>query len=410
MTQYNIALFSLIFTLTIPLQSQALSCKQTPPQCSSYNYKYTSCPGEYVACPFDTSLKQCDNEALSKDFKFAINSGGNGWNQANSSTHYPNYSGAFIVGVASSSNYCGTSVNSYANPTVGKHSHKSESSTYYWLTLANLSREKASGSAFKSFCSDTSNFKHTENTISTTATGTKATTSETRPGNFAVDGYFYSYPFNEKTTQATIPSSKPSCTTLGYKNKASDCPGSYITCPFDDAAVMCDMQAKAGEIKFSLKFEGTSGDHNGWLLCDGRRLASIDGGKYANSELKTILSNNGFGANLPNYQGEFLRMKGTSPYNTSYKSATSYATRQYDGISGHTHTVNFNVSKFDGDRTCGQNDGNDMTKPYSVPTAISPDRTSAIGGRTEPDEITTTTRPPNFAAFIYIYSGKLVQN
>ena len=376
-------LMVLSYLVLFPLQVMALTCSKDVPNCVYYGYKYASCPGGYMACPFDTSFRQCDREAFNNDFKFSLNNGGTGWSKANTSSASKNYSGAFIVGASSSTIRCSSTVNASKTPVMQSHTHVA--SSVFGASAFVLSRKNASNARYSGFCGVM--------TYSKVVTSTSAGSAETRPVNQAVDGYFYNYTDSIKTTlQKSLPSTKPSCATMGYVDKVADCPGGYVKCPFDTTAVMCDMEAKAGEIKYSLK----SSDHNGWLRCDGRSLSSISNGKYANSELKTILSSNGFGGNLPNYSGMFLRMKGVY---SSYGSTSTYWAMQIDDLAPHSHSVQ--VVESQPTSSCNQNNGSKNSYTPVTSTALS------SSGSQETAYAGTETRPPNYSAYIYIYSGKL---
>lgn len=66
----------------------------------------------------------------------------------------------------------------------------------------------------------------------------------------------------------------------------------------------------------------------GWVLCDGRSLTTIDG----SDELQLLV-----GANTPNLQGMFLRGTGTSPVNS--QAGPALKDTQQDAIKSHTPAI-----------------------------------------------------------------------
>ena len=357
----------------------------TVPSCSAMGYTNKgSCYNGYIACPFDKTLKHCDTEADSNDFKFSLPSSSSGWSVPSS------YAGRFIVGYGSS--YCGlSSTTTTASDQVGKHSHsagKADGVNYY-----SASYKRADGGNHSFYSSITSKYY----SITSSATGDK----ETRPYNYAVNLYKYTSPTAVSGTQSEAnfnPDVVPDCSELGYVDRKENCPGSFVRCPFDETdnnetAVMCDMQAKAGEIKFSLN----PSDHDGWLLCNGASLSS-KGSAYTYSELASILEEAGFGSKLPDYRGAFLRVKGS--YTTNKASSTTYNTVQYDSFGSHTHTATFSGETQNGSDSRNI-EGSGKNRPEYWPLRASKTYTTTIS------HAGSETRPPNYAAYLFIYSGKL---
>ena len=388
----------------------SMDCREAP-KCTDYGYIHNGCPGNFVSCPFDTNFKTCDEEAYQNDFKFALASGNvdgraEVWDKANSTKHSPNYSGAFIVGAnpISASTLCTSALNTRSSYRVGKHSHTIDTSgSFNFLDLFTSNREKASTSTFKSYSSSYSSETYDTLTASTTLGSYDG--KEVRPANYAVDGYFYNYtPKEWEEDQLALSQTLQDCAFFGYTDEKADCPGDYVVCPFDNAKVMCDMQAQAGEIKFSLQ----TADHDGWLLCDGDNISTMDDGKYADSELSRILSSTGFENKLPNYKGVFLRMKGIDPSNSNVASATSYATRQSDDIVSHSHTVTYTYDKFSSSTQKTHWEGNSTTDGlYNQPSSTTLKLYNTGSWLYNTNKTTGVTRPPNYAANIFIYTGKL---
>ena len=99
----------------------------------------------------------------------------------------------------------------------------------------------------------------------------------------------------------------PSCDSLGYKDKVAECPSSseVLKCPFDTTWGKCTRGPSVGDLKYSLN----TGNHDGWILCNGQ---SLDTTKYA--ALYGIIKSNygmdGTKFRVPDYRGFFLRALG----------------------------------------------------------------------------------------------------
>ncbi len=396
--------------------SDPMDCREAP-KCTDYGYIHNGCPGNFVACPFDTNFKTCDEEAYQNDFKFALASGNvDGrtvvWDKANDSSYSPNYSGYFIVGAGSG--YCGVANGSTGAQTTKEHSslHITYSNPHTKLSTMNRYKANVLNGSFKgyhTYQTKPSNDSATTNTKSGSPNGQNSSAlyiGENRPVNYAVDGYFYTYtPMKRNKDQVALSTTLQNCAFFGYTDEEADCPGDYVVCPFDNAKVMCDMQAQAGEIKFSLHVEkdiyGSTGphDHAGWLYCDGRDINNIADGRYKDSELKKVLKDAGFDSKLPDYRGMFLRMKGGA-------SSTSYASRQKPGIKEHTHIVRFSSGNVVGMDKVNHTKGTDQT--YYIPTSTEAALELSVTNTTPTDSDSgLDNRPPNYAAYIYIYTGKL---
>ncbi len=390
--------------ILLPCQTKAIDCAPKPnTTCTSYGYIHNGCPGNFVSCPFDTNFKTCDEEAYKDDFKFAIGNVNSFWTKANNASNSANndYSALFIVG-AQKNNYSLTKCATYVNTINTTSTYKSH--THNGVTVAKGSaylgkRRNAGGGGYKAYCQKEYDGSVYDKPLYTSTTGIGGNDSETAPVNYAVDGYFYTYtPFVWNEKQAALSQTLQKCSFFGYNDTISDCPGDYVVCPFDKTAVMCDMEAQAGEIKFSLQTD----DHDGWLLCNGRSLGNASLAKYNNSELADILRSAGFTgtfnyAVLPNYQGMFLRLKGKSRSLGIY-SSSNYKTAQPDRLKTHSHTYyDGNIIK----KQCDQNKGKGGDFEY----VNSPNM--AEGGTIYFETTGSESRPPNYSANIFIYTGKL---
>ena len=394
--------------------------------CEDYGYIHNGCPGNFVACPFDANFKTCDEEAYQNDFKFALASGNavnrDDWEKANTSGSV--YENAFIVGRGGTGdkgvndkNYCmpkaelpngqtslfpaapGTS----ANATIPSHKHTGTFSFTPHQPSSKTFKQRRTGSNY--YSNLISSLPTVSQTISCQDDGNRFT----YPRHYRVDGYFYTYtPGKWNTAQAALPTSKPNCDNLGYKDSIEDCPGDYVVCPFDNAKVMCDMEAKAGEIKFSLQ----TADHDGWLLCDGRALSGIkvNGVSAANSELKSILNTSNLGTQLPGFKDKFLALRNEDDSMMEY---------YYQKIQDHTHAITY-VSRATIYSAAGSGSvasprsGGDQGKwgwACSGATSISlkdltielSEDTTCSSGCT----VSTKLLPYHFEANMFIYTGKL---
>ncbi len=401
--------YILVSSLLIMASSaEAFQCKKVVTSCAGYGSLSTDCPsGNYLACPFNPELKHCEVEADKNDFKFSlIPIEAYGWTFQNS------WNEAFVMG----HNYNGRSrCSSTANATKGAeivyHEHTYSSTINYGSAYKADAdwRPKQSGNEvwYTAFRSDSK-----LNTGSTAASGS----GKLRPINYKVRGYTYTL------TEPTITNSSSvkitpnlTCATLGYKHTLSQCPGSYLVCPMDPNAVLCDLQARAGEIKFS--WQGA--DHNGWLKVNndcynnctdatksgGRSLSGLisnRGGNYSKSELASILAKvqnvNAANTKLPDYTAVYLRLTNSSTH-------TDYNVLDNDNVGPHTHV--FTTHDYSPNDVTGKNSGHSgSTKTYSNAysgSSYSATVTTSSNGQGEAKE----TRPYSFAANIFIYSGLL---
>lgn len=405
----NLAFAVLALSTLLPGQSLAMDCANVP-SCLDYGYKYSSCPGDFMACPFDTSFKQCDQEANDSDYKFTLETTfTSGWTQQN--TKGSNFDGVFIVG-AGTGMYCGVANNKKEDATMPKHRHSFNPGKQYISCNNSINFGWQNNNYIQTPMKESNypiSFTVEANTPSAgmpcnADCGNEAFAPVYKSVNFALLPR-YNPPTNINT-QASISSSQPKCEDLGYIDTVSNCPGEYLRCPFDTTKVMCDMEAKAGEIKYSLQ----EGDHNGWLLANGRTLA---GTPYGNSELHQVLKDTGasnYDA-LPDYQGMFLRTidntyTTTNPtYYTSYKGGCS---------SSHNHSI-LTSDYYYTYPQIGNYYGSLQGYGSSKIITYTPNTMTPYSGWTTGATCTATNcsigenRPFNYAANIFIYTGKLNQ-
>ncbi len=387
--------------IVLDTMAATFDCQKINSSCSTLGYRdaKSSCPGGYIACPFNTAAAVCDREADDKDYVFSrlfspVES--SGWSNKTSNYNFYNY---FVVGYSGSATKCSKgSVLGYGTGFLASHTHNPVNTNMTGLSAVKQNRDGATGytaDIWTSYTTVASGVLGQTNSL--TSFGETITGGSTVPSPVHKYSRMFSYtnPITEYTgTSSTIPSSKPSCTSLGYSDTKFKCPGSYVKCPYATALedyVMCDMQAKVGEIKFSLQ----TADHDGWLLCDGRSLSSL-GTSYANSELKTVLSLTA----LPDYRGAFLKIydyeKGGDPYtdNIPYHNhdiiAASMSKRSAHSSQNHCNSG----CKGTWYAAKGANAG-----PVAQTTKLSTYQQTTFNG--------IETAPEHYVANVFIYSGKL---
>ncbi len=182
---------------------------------------------------------------------------------------------------------------------------------------------------------------------------------------------------------------KNTCNSLGYGLASpSTCKGRYFTCPLG-GYYKCDNTARVGDLKYS----SATGDHKGWLLCDGRALSSL-GTEYTSGKLATLLSSRGFGSYLPNYRGRYFRGYGSvTGYSSRYTSG-SYASTQFDDLRSHTHDLTVYGSYYSrSDLNQGILGGAWDPKCMNASLTVSIDSAGTI------------TCPVSLALNVFIYSG-----
>ena len=108
----------------------------------------------------------------------------------------------------------------------------------------------------------------------------------------------------------------PTCSELGYTEKASNCVGKKTLCPFDKTKATCIDSPQVGDLKYSLY----SKNHDGWLRCDGKQYNIDDYQKLydviGTNFCRTFSSRTDTGTTgkcdsgyfaVPDYRGFFLR-------------------------------------------------------------------------------------------------------
>lgn len=395
----------LLFSTAVSTTTYAFDCKKLSYNCGEYGYTNNKatlgyCTNGWVACPIDANYRRCDAEASSGDFKFSRVS----VDTSKSWRTNSNQAGKFIQAASSSQSGCALTNNSYESVSYYP-SHTHAGGAELWGgTLLNFDRARASAYTTNNIWLDRQDrAAYTTSSSYSYYAGTAApSASETRPYNYTVYGYNYT-----GTTSGTITgynvftssnTTQPTCASLGYVHKTNQCPNatSYIVCPFDNTAVLCDLEAEAGEIKFSKR----SGDHNGWLQVNngkgGRTLSNI-GDAYYNSELgkkKNITT-------LPNYSAAFLRVTGGN-------ASTSFTVPQNDAIADHSHAIsNASIAGKNSDKLYHKKGSDNYYAPYDSYTTT---LWTKVNSCSEGESYCPETYPNYYGANVFIYTGLLNAN
>lgn len=183
-----------------------------------------------------------------------------------------------------------------------------------------------------------------------------------------------------------------SCSDQGYFDRKEYCPGDYITCPTNENAVRCLLDAKPGDLKYSLRTK----NHDGWLLCDGN---TYDPNEYP--ELFTAIGD-AFGNKLPNYSGYFLKGAATTSVAT-FKTAEQAGLPNITGkimMLGPNRASSYGEGSFvviDSGKMWGDGSGSG-TK--SAGFDFNASRSSSVYGKS------STVTPANYKANIFIFAGR----
>lgn len=116
----------------------------------------------------------------------------------------------------------------------------------------------------------------------------------------------------------------PTCEEMGYKTAKANCgTGKYTVCPSDPNKVRCLRAPSVGELKYSLQ----TGNHNGWLFCNGQDVSRTKYQTLFNKLGTTFGTGDGSTTfNLPDYRGFFLRGYGLATGLSSYGGSANYST------------------------------------------------------------------------------------
>ena len=234
----------------------------------------------------------------------------------------------------------------------------------------------------------------------------------------------------------------PTCSELGYTEKASNCVGKKTLCPFDKTKATCIDSPQVGDLKYSLY----SKNHDGWLRCDGKQYNIDDYQKLydviGTNFCRTFSSRTDKGTTgkcdsgifaVPDYRGFFLR---------GYASVNSYAVDKYSSSSYCSNALYYkgNYINHSGSSFCsGYGDSLYIPQyerlpnitgkaPYAAPSSYqdnvggalydSPvagsgqvDQKNSYGIRFDASRSNVIYNgshvvPANYAAYIFIYAGE----
>ncbi len=395
--KYGLSAFVTIFMMSNITHSADFNClKLESKNCYKLGYQSTSCNDDnYIKCPFNTSYMYCDKEADVGDFKFSWTNSSNGGWEDKTDTH----SGKFIVATNNySSSYCAYGIG--VGETLTSTSYKAHSHGSMTFTSGgfNCGTYYSQGQCITGFPTEgTDRIYYTSGTTVTNSgtTGTLVPVHKTARLYSFLGNTDEIFGNTDIAPETYMQNANINCETLGYTDTVSNCPNQvakdgYVVCPFDSTKVKCDLEAKAGEIKYS--FDTNLADvHDGWILCDGRTFASIDasfGSGYSKSELASLLGT----GSVPSYKGVFLKVGNAS------------TSLNLDTVPAHSHEAtgaHYQGSHPEQNWYC--TDRNDKFTAMQFSTSSYP---SSYSGTTD-ESSGTETRPANFAVNMYIYSGRL---
>lgn len=190
-----------------------------------------------------------------------------------------------------------------------------------------------------------------------------------------------------------------SCASLGFTDIVAECPGEYVKCPSDSTKGKCILEARAGDLKYSLR----GSNHNGWLLCNG---SYYDKTKYAElySAIGTKFGSSGNSFRVPSYSGNFMKSAASSFSGSNLPSSfTSYQSAGLPNITGTIHVGRSENSWAGAFRKPQQSGGYSSHHDardggyYTFDASLS----NSIYGRS------STVTPQNYSANVFIYAGKI---
>lgn len=179
-----------------------------------------------------------------------------------------------------------------------------------------------------------------------------------------------------------------SCSDQGYFDRKEYCPGDYVTCPTNENAVRCLLDAKPGDLKYSLRTK----DHDGWLLCNG---STYDPNEYP--ELFTAIGDI-LGKRRPNYSGYFLKAAASSSqsiFTVSEEAGLPNITGQITGLRNEGVNVSGAIQM-----TYGSASGKHSSGGSKYTFTFDASKSNPIYGRSN------TVTPPNYRANVFIFAGR----
>lgn len=189
------------------------------------------------------------------------------------------------------------------------------------------------------------------------------------------------------------------CDSLGFTDTIAECPGESVKCPTDATKGKCILEARAGDLKYSLKGQ----NHNGWLLCNG---SYYDKTKYADlyAAISTKFGSSGNSFRVPSYSGYFMKSAATTFSGSSLPSNfTSYQSAGLPNITGTIHvgrSENSYAGAFRKPQQTGGYSSHHDARDGGYYT-FDASRCSSIYGNS------TTVTPQNYSVNVFIYAGKI---
>lgn len=193
-----------------------------------------------------------------------------------------------------------------------------------------------------------------------------------------------------------------SCASLGFTDIVAECPGEYVTCPADTTKGKCILEARAGDIKYSLK----GSNHNGWLLCNG---SYFDKTKYADlyAAIGTKFGSSGNNFRVPSYSGYFFKSAASTFSGTNLPSSfTSYELDSLPNITGTIHvgrSENAAAGAFKKPQQTGGYSSHHDARDGGYYT-FDASRSSSVYGR---NSNSSYVLPRNYSVNVFIYAGKI---
>lgn len=197
-------------------------------------------------------------------------------------------------------------------------------------------------------------------------------------------------PFDTSRYNCADSAAAVDCAALGYTDKKEYCPDNFVTCPGDNMAVRCLLDARPGDLKYSLR----TANHGGWLLCNG---TSYDKKQWP--ELYAVIGET-FGTSLPNYSGYFLKGAATtsvSTFKTAEQAGLPNITGQITGLRNEGVNVSGAIQMTYGSAS-GKHSSGGSKYTFTFDASKTPGNT--VYGKS------STVTPANYKANIFIFAGR----
>ena len=189
----------------------------------------------------------------------------------------------------------------------------------------------------------------------------------------------------------------PTCDSLGYTDKVSVCPRDYLPCPFDNTMAKCLLTAEPGSVQYFTKAPG-----KGWLQCNGYYYSKE---QYPDlyAAIGTTIGGSGSIFQVPDYQGDFLRVYGGNSGSVNKRQQESLPNLSgassivfYDANNSLSTSGVFSSSNVG---TAGYDSGRYNLGQGTITFDAS--RSNAIYGKS------SHVTPVNTAVYAYMYAGRV---